>query len=54
MKTLPRLSVFLFMVEKCVSVVPRVCESMGEAVEAEEIEATATAADSLSEVSCPC
>jgi len=26
---------------------------MGEAEEAEEIEATATAADSLSEVSCP-
>ena len=53
MKTLPRLSVFLLMVEKCVSVVPHVRESMGEAEEAEEIEATATAADSLSEVSCP-
>lgn len=53
MKTLPRLSVFLLMVEKCVSVVPHVRESMGEAEEAEEIETTATAADSLSEVSCP-
>lgn len=46
--------VFRVVGEEGVSVVPGVGESVGEAEEAEEVEAAATTADSLSEVSCPC